>query len=62
MSSPLYYNDGPDKTIYDLARDISYLTRKIRMLDPKNYQTEGKELMREIYTISEDYILWSMSN
>jgi hypothetical protein len=62
ITSPLFYNDESNKTIYDLSRDIMYLARKIRMLNPKLYETEGKELMREIYQISEDYILWSMRN
>lgn len=60
MSSPLYYNNLEYQTLYDLARKISILTGKLRMLNPNLYSTEGLKLVNEIHKITNDCIYWGM--
>lgn len=52
----LYYNDKKDYTENDYAREIMYLCRKIRMMSPSEYKTEGQHLMIEIQHITRECI------
>jgi hypothetical protein len=48
MATPLYYNDSSDRTVYDVAREISILAGRIRMMNPNLYATEGVAALHQI--------------
>lgn len=57
MPSPLYYNDSSKRTLYDVAREISILTGKIRMMNPNLYETEGITLVKEMHNVLTDFLM-----